>query len=1192
MYGFKSFADKTELALSPGITAIVGPNGSGKSNIADAIRWALGEQSAKTLRGSKMEDVIFSGTNTRKPLGFAEVTLVFDNSDGFLSVDFLEVQVTRRVYRSGASEFLISGVPCRLKDIHTLFMDTGLGRSGYSVIEQGRIDSILAAGSDQRRAFFEEASGIHRYKVRRNETERRLEAVGKNRERIQDLVLELGRQLEPLAKRADEAKQFKSYSHELSTLEIGFILSELEKLNETKDDLMKKLSHTGIQLRQLREEQDTLDSEIMRDKAHLTQLEEVRDETHSRVTELGAEIEKIEGKVGITSERLASFEKELVSLEASGEKDKTGLTHLQQELEIKRARLVKINAEIEAAREYLEDRESEEEGFFRTLGEKREAEEGLKIDVIEVLSKLAEVKNELSRKKMDEESEERQVQREREQLEQALQELDDISNKLDHDTGYLEELSARKDSLSREILKAEQDLRRSADELEKLTESRRSLERQAHEKSLELEACRRQVMKGQWYPEGTRAVITAARRNALEGVIGTLADIIRVPSKYEYAIESALGRSLLNIVVEKERHAKSAVAYLKERKLGRATFLPLDLIRPGGFPARHLHILDMPGIHGIASQLVSHDDPVKKAVEFSLGRILVVDNLDVAVKATVALDRSLKIVTIDGDIIFPGGAISGGSRRARPGRRLLEVKRRLNDLERDERSLRDDESRVVQQVESAKRVIRDLEKLSENLNSQCRAIELESVKRQALQAERCRELDKAHLRVDMLRSQLESRAQRGISSDDIRQKLEDRYEELTAASRELSTIQAELSKELKELSSARDDAMHDITATKVKIASRSQEAENLKQSILTLEASGEELASRVYAIGVEIIRVKNLISETRQGFDTDKACLDMLRKKRLELEKTFASVRDHRRATVRSISDKEENMKALQMRIGGLEKDETTSRLRRVEVMEGIRHRVDDLERGYRMTPEEAKLQLDPARYENIRHRDNAKEEIRLLRDKMDTIGPVDLGVIEIYESMKSRQGYLEEGLKDHDNAVDFLGRMIERYDKESERRFRETFDAVRLEFNKLFSRLFGGGSADLILVDLEGLRLPGVEIVAQPPGKRLQNLTLLSAGERALSAIALVFAILKIHPSPCCILDEIDAALDEANVGRFADLMCDAAEEGQFIVVTHRKGTMETAGTLYGVTMEESGISKLVSLNLENTKYPRQETA
>ena len=434
---------------------------------------------------------------------------------------------------------------------------------------------------------------------------------------------ELDRQLEPLAKRSDEARQFKSYRDKLSTLEISLVLSELEKFHETQDDLMKKLNHAGIRLGQMKKEQEILDSEITDEKARLAELEEMRDDTHSRVTELGTEIEKIEGKVGIASERIASFEKEKVSLKASEERDKTRLTHLQQELESKRARLAKINAELEDAREYLETRESEEERLFSDLGLKREEEERLKVDVIEVLSKLAEVKNELSRKKMDEESEKREAEREREQLKDAQQELDDTSQKLNRDTNRLKELSARRRRLSQERLKIEQDLQKFRGKLEKLYENRRSLERQVHEKSLELQACRRQVMKGEWYPQGTRAVITAARSMALEGVIGALADVMRVPSEYEHAIEAALGRSLYNVVVEKESCAKSAVAYLKEHKLGRATFLPLDLIRPRGLLPRHRHVLNMSGVHGIASQLVSYDEHIKKAVEFSLGRILV-----------------------------------------------------------------------------------------------------------------------------------------------------------------------------------------------------------------------------------------------------------------------------------------------------------------------------------------------------------------------------------------------------------------------------------------------------------------------------------------------------------------------------------------------------------------------------------------
>jgi len=1194
VYGFKSFADKTELAFSPGITSIVGPNGSGKSNIADAIRWALGEQSAKTLRGSKMEDVIFSGSDKRKPLGFAEVTLVFDNSDRYLPIDFLEVQVTRRVYRSGASEFLISGVPCRLRDIQILFMDTGLGKAGYSVIEQGRIDAILAAGSDQRRAFFEEAAGIHRYKTRRNETERRLEAVGENEERIRGLVAELGRQLEPLMKRADEARKFQSYSQRLSTLEISRTLTELKKLDKVKDDLWNKLTLVEARLGDLMKEQDALEDELLHEKTCLAELEDARDEIHSQATRLGAEIEKTEGKVGVASERLAGLEDQLTSLETSYERNMAALSCSQPELESKRSLLAGITAELEEAKEYLKAKESYEESLTRELNQEREAEERLKADIIEVLSELAEVKNELARKKMADEAKERQIEKDRQQLEQAQQELDNTSSELKRDRERLSELNARKGSLSQEIVEAEEELKHAEDELEKVYGVLRDLERQIHAKALELEACRQQEEKGEWYPKGTRAVMAAARRDELGGVIGTFADVIEVPDEYEHAIEAALGRSLHNIVVERESHATAAVAYLKERGLGRATFLPLDLIRPTGFPSAYRHILRMPGVFGIASELVSYDESVKKAVEFSLGRILVVDNLDVAVMATRALDRSLKIVTIDGDIIFPGGAISGGSRAARQGRRLLEVRRRLSDLELEEKNLREEGSRVMQETERIRGMIRDLKKLCADLTSEWRQTELETARLQALQAERRKELEKARLRVNMLRSELEYQEDEDIiSPNDIGEGLEERVEELTVAREELSRRGEKLSERLKELSSARDEAMRDITETKVRIASRSQEAENLKHRISAMEASISELTSGVDATGQEMAKIRSLISETCLRLNEGKDRLDMLRRNRLELERTFASIRDRRRLTIRSISEKEEAMKTLQTTFEDLEKERTAHRLRRVEVLEGIRHMVDELARNYRMTPEEAEQKVDFTQYENIKDRDDVREEILMLRDKIDAIGPVDLGAIEIYESMKSRQEYLEEGLNDIEDAVKYLRQIIERYDEESERRFKETFDAVRREFKTLFSRLFGGGTADLILVGSEGRGLPGVEIVAEPPGKRLQNLTLLSAGERSLAAIALIFAILKVRPSPCCILDEIDAALDEANVGRFADLLRDTAKEGQFIVVTHRKGTMESADALYGVTMEESGVSKLVSLNLEDAaSYPRQETA
>lgn len=1192
IYGFKSFADKTELTFSPGITAIVGPNGSGKSNIADAIRWALGEQSAKTLRGSRMEDVIFSGSSSRKPLGFAEVTLVFDNTDRYLPIDYLEVQVTRRVYRSGASEFLISGVPCRLRDIHILFMDTGLGKSGYSVIEQGKIDSILAAGSDQLRAFLEEAAGIHRYKTRRNEVERRLDAVGKIQDRLRDLIAELGRQVEPLAKRAEEARKYRDYSAELSTLEIGLIMTEIDKSEAFSDDLLDKLTQVKAKLGDAKQQHSVLEDELLQEKAHLTELEDLRDEIHSQLAKLGTEIEEAEGKVGTDSVRLASLEDQLASLEASRKKNIKALTRSQGEIEKMRSCLFEINSELEEAEEYLRAGETREEHLTGELDKEREREERLKVEVIDVLSELAEVKNALARRRMADEAEERQAERGRQLLEDAEKELESISSELAYTTGCLEELNSQKENLLQEMAKVKEQLEHARDQLARLYDAQRELEREAHARSLELEALRQEAQKDRLYPQGTKAVMAAARRGVFQGVIGTVADVVQAPGEYTHAIEAALGRSLYNIVVEKESDAKSIVAYLKERKLGRATFLPLDLIKPSGFPGKYANVLKMPGIRGIASQFVSYDAAVTLVVEFLLGRILIAEDLDTAVNAARACDRSLKIVTTDGDIVFPGGVISGGSRVAREGAGLLEARRRLRGLEADKKRLDEESLKVMQRIEQAKDIILDKERLESDLVEQLRKVELENAKLQAVQAERQREFDKSRQRVEMLRSQLGSDVRSLPSQDDEGEELEKRYQELTASAENLRQVQAEVSNRIKELSSARDEAVRDITGIKVRIAKKGQEAENLKTQIAALEKSVFEVASEIDATEREITRVRGLISQAYPRLEEAKSGLSELREARAALDKKLASVREERREVVRSITRTEDNEKALEEEIAGLEKEETELRLKRIEVLERTRHMADELLRNYRMTPEEARRKLDPALYESIKHRDDVREEIQTLRDKMDAIGVVDLGAIEVYESVKSRKDYLDQGLGDIEGAVEFLRQIIDRYDAVSERRFRETFDRVKQEFNTLFSRLFRGGRAGLILVDSEGSGLPGVEIVAEPPGKKLQSLSLLSTGERALSAIALVFAILKIRPSPCCILDEIDAALDEANIGRFADLLQDSAKEGQFIIVTHRKGTMETSDALYGVTMEGSGVSRLVSLNLEDALNLNRETA
>ena len=1190
LHGFKSFPNKTELVFSPGITSIVGPNGSGKSNIADAIRWTLGEQSAKTLRGSKMEDVIFSGSDTRKPLGFAEVTLVFDNSDHYLPIDFLEVQITRRVYRSGGSEFLISGVPCLLRDIHTLFMDTGLGKSGYSVIEQGKIDAILAAGSGCRRAFFEEAAGINRYKARRNEADRRLQAAKRDRDRIRDLITELKMQLEPLAKRADEARKFQEYNHRLSILEINFILVELEKLNRINTDLQDKLDLVEARINKVEKDRDRLGDQILIEKASRTQLDDERDEIYSHIAILGDKIEKTEGNIGVTSERIANLESQLASLEAAYKKDMVILTDIKSELKHECSRLIAVNDDLKHANEELKIWESEEERLATDLKAEKDREDCLKVDIIEVLSELAEVKNKLTGKQMADEAKKRQFERNKQQLKDAEQEFGDISNQLKRDEELLSEFNRRREVLTQKLSRAEENLESSRNELENLYETLRELERQANAKSLELDAYRQRSTGSGWYPEGTRAVITAADHGKLRGIIGIIADIIKVPDNYENAIEVALGRSLYDIVVERETDAKDGIAYLKEYRLGTATFLPLDLIQAFGFPKRYKHTLSIPGVCGIASKLVSCDESVCKAVDFSLGRVVVVDNLDVAVKVALASGKSLKIVTVDGDIIFPGGAITGGSNIVKPGGQLLKVKRRLANLEIEEKNLNAEALRVTKQIKKIKDVIYGLEELCSKLNMESREIEFEVTKLGVLQAERRKDLGKIRLLTDMLQSEFDAKEAEEVSGDKTKQYLKEKYSELTLASDRLSKTQEEISQRLRSLSLAREEAMHKITAAKVKIASRAQEGENLKTRISSMEKSLSTMISEINLTEQKIKEIKNSIPETYKLLDKDKAYLDALRKDRLKLEERLILLKKSGHEVTDCISEKEKALEALRVKSEKLGKNMSALHLREVETTEGIRYMKDRLMQIYGMTPEEAEQAIDPDQHKAISQKNNIKEEIRMLREEMVSMGPIDPGAIEVYEAMKLRQEFLTEGSDDIKNAMDCLENLIEYYDKRSEKQFRETLKKVGQEFNTLFSKLFGGGTADLVLVDSETDEPPGVEIVAEPPGKRLQNLTLLSTGERALAAIALVFGILKVCPSPCCMLDEIDAALDGANVGRFAELLKDAAGEGQFIVITHRKGTMESADVLYGVTMEESGVSKLVSLDLDSADH--QETA
>lgn len=1187
LYGFKSFADRTELEFSRGITAIVGPNGSGKSNLSDAIRWVLGEQSARILRGSRMEDVIFVGSSTRKPLGFAEATLVFDNTDGQLPVDFPEVAVTRRVYRSGESEFLICGTPCRLRDLQALFMDTGVGKEGYSVVEQGRIEAILAAGSDERRAFFEEAAGIQKYKTRRADTERRLTLADGNMARVRDVLAELSRQMEPLAKKADAARRFAGYRQELAALETGLALASLAALEKRRASLARRIAEVNTRLDESVGLRESLTSTLATDKVELARLDDERDRVQAEAAELAARVEKAEGRIALAQERVASQVNQAKALEGAVERDRERLAALASELAAKKARLTEIGSELELAEADLHAREADDESLQERYRVDKEVEERLKVDIIEVLSEIADVKNELARMALEDESDARRLERQKREMEAALADLAELEGLIANEESRRSELAARMSLVAREINELEPRIEAARRSLKELIARDEGLIARIRERSLELEAYERLASENEWYPHGARAVLAGARQGTLEGILGPIGSAIRVPRELDRAIEAALGQAISDIIVVRDAHARAAVRYLKERNLGRATFLPLDLIRPSSLGQEERRTLTAAGVLGVASELVSCDPGIRKALDYLLGRTVVVRDLDVAVGLSRASGTRFKVVTCDGEIIFPGGAISGGSHRIRSREGPLSLRRRLEDASRDLERLRDDRARSRTAIEAARGNIADMEKRYGELRSEKQALDVEAAKVEAREAQAQRDLERARSRVQVLEGELGVEAAASGSRDGARKELELRYARLLSTSRELTETQAETAARLSETARKRDDLARAITDIKVKVASLTQQASGLRERIAALDILRDDLVVEIDAKEKELARATEALQSAGEDILGVEAELGSLRIEKAKLEESLARVKEQRRELGRRVAQAESKLRLCQGDIEDLQKAKESCSVEEAGLAERAKHIEEELFRTHSLTLEEARK-----RAADIPDPEEAEQKVKSLRSEMEALGPVDPGVLEVYESLTSRYGQLAAGLDDLCRARRVVEEVMDRADRESESRFRETFDAVRYEFARMFARLFGGGRADLVMVGGDGSLVPGVDIIAEPPGKKLQSLTLLSAGEKALAATALVFAILEVRPSPFCVLDEIDAALDEANVARFVELLKDAAAQGQLIVVTHRKGTMEAADVLYGVTMEESGVSKLISVNLEDMAYSRQQTA
>ena len=1178
MQGFKSFAEKIKLDFNCGITAVVGPNGSGKSNIADAIRWVLGEQSVKTLRGSKMEDVIFAGTEHRKPLGFAEVTIVLDNSDSTLPIDYEEVAITRRVYRSGESEYLINKTNCRLKDITELLLDTGIGRDGYSVIGQGRIDEILSTRSEDRRQIFEEASGIMKYKVRKHDAEKKLELTRQNLERINDIIAELESQLEPLREQSEKARRFLDLREELKVLEVNVYLDSMKKFRDRLEVMDKQLKTVQDQIN---DENNKLD-EITRSNKEKTDLLKTMDERLEEAKQLFYEmegnLERCSSEIKLNQEKIANLMQNIERLDTEKAELREKIEVLETEEAGKKDRLKYLERQLEEYSAKLAGFEKQMEELLKTLDEEERSIELLKSEIMDKMDIQSDKKLQISnlrshienmqkrQRSIDTEVYQNVVEKDREKMKK--EELtESIRNAEQHIKGHKEKLSG----LFRE--------REETDKmLSELRMKQAKINSDIQSKSSRVRTLREMEQKLEGYNRSVREVLQACHASPQfgRGIHGALAQLIEVDRKYETAIEISLGGALQNIVTQTEEDAKKAIEFLKRNKLGRATFLPISSVEGRGFDNQTMaRIEQCEGFCGVASELVSYDSVYTGIIRNLLGKVVVIDNLDNGIKMARKFRYSFRIVTLDGDLLNTGGAMSGGSLENR-GTGILTRNREISELDEELKSLRQQETGVSKDI---KQLTEDISRIDSDISSienEIKNNELVKIRDESHLAQTDENLEKLTARMEMLRQEKEQ----------LEREIKETGNELTKYELELLQIEEEISEAKKTVAEFQEkhkedqaarDALHtDITDYKISVNSIKEsiagvnessdrihtEKENMVMSITKKESEQERFREEIKKLEEQIeglnARIKKH-SEERSGRSFE---IDRLTEERKILEEDIYDI-------VNKINDTNKTILLLQE-----EYSRTEVRKTRLEAeMEALQDRIwNEYELTYSSAMELKK---------DVGSLTSAQRRINEIKNMIKELGPINVAAIDDYIKTKDRYEFMTNQRNDMEQAREKLLRVIAEMTSIMKKQFLEQFKLINKNFNDVFRELFNGGRASLTLVDEENVLESGIEIEAQPPGKKLQNMMLLSGGERAFTAIALLFAILRLKPSPFCVLDEIEAALDEANVYRFVEYLKNYSCNTQFIVVTHRKGTMEGSDMLYGVTMQEHGVSKIISMKM-----------
>ncbi len=1170
--GFKSFANKILFEFHNGITGIVGPNGSGKSNVADAVRWVLGEQRVKQLRGGSMQDVIFSGTEMRKPQGFAYVAITLDNSDYQLAIEYDEVTVSRRLYRSGESEYMINGSSCRLKDINELFYDTGIGKEGYSIIGQGQIDKILSGKPEERRELFDEAAGIVKFKRRKTIAQKKLEEEKQNLVRVSDILTELEKQVGPLARQSEAAKKYLSLKEELKTYDVNLFLMETEGIRTQMAEVASKEKTVSGDLQESTAQSEKLKEDYERLETELNELDARINENRSRLGQAEMLKGNLEGQINVLNEQINTermnaehINARIRSIETEIEEKQGQITAYQTDnAGIAEAAAESSRRQEEAEKKLFDDDEQimlldqkieeAKAGIIAGLNEKASLnarEQRFEAMLEQVQVRRSEVCQKLLKFKSDESVQDEQLHIEKKKLADA--------------EDRLSELETAQTACETEIVSCEQEVKR-------LTRNLNDRHQEYHTAYTRLESLRNLAERYEGYGNSIRRVMEV--RDRVRGIHGVVADLVTTDKKYETAIETALGGSIQNVVTDSEQTAKQLIEYLKKNKYGRVTFLPLTSIgQKSGFSQKDA--LKEPGVIGLASDLVHVDPKYQVLATYLLGRVVVADTIDHAVALAKKFKYTLRIVTLEGELLSAGGSMTGGA--FKNSSNLLGRKREIEELEdvckkalvsvdRIQEELNLNEGILAEKKEELEQIKNDRHEASLIQNTvQMNVSQLEDKKSEITESSQDLVLENSQLEAQ-IREIEENRSSLARDTDELVRMNELANQEIESMSRQMEekkTVREESAKQLETIRLEAAGLKQKVDFVMENIRRVKEEIRRLREELSGLSAGTDDSNLVIEGKKQEIERLKELIAHAA--------------KEKAQLDVQLGGQSEQREAITGQQKGFFRSREELTDRIARLDKELFRLQNQREKLEEKMEHHVNYMWNEYELTYTTA----EPLRNPELTVLSEIRRRIEELKGSIRSLGNVNVNAIEDYKEVSERYEFMKTQHDDLIQAEETLQKIIEELDTGMRKQFEEKFKAIRQEFDKVFKELFGGGHGTLELMADEDILEAGIQIISQPPGKKLQNMMQLSGGEKALTAIALLFAIQNLKPSPFCLLDEIEAALDDSNVDRFAGYLHKLTKNTQFIVITHRRGTMVASDRLYGITMQEKGVSTLVSVNL-----------